>query len=392
MLPHCNRLCSGLVLVLSWSLLGTCLGCHRQSVARTEIRIGVLVDRSSLGGDPTVHAAELAVAEVNGAGGLDVAGEAHPIVLVVVDTEGSQGKTVDMARLVIHQQDVVAVVGPSRSRDALLAGDVAEHAQVPMISPESTNPRTTAGKDYVFRAACTDTFQGRVLARFAVEELRASTAAVLYDVANAYNRDIATVFRDTLEAAGVQVAFEAYTTGDQDFSEQLVRIRNRRPRVLFLPNFNAEILVQTQQARRLGIDAVFLGSDSWSTNPLIPHPQLEGAFLSQNWHPDLAMTNAGARDFLAAYRRAYDQDPTDTAALTYDALGIFFQAIRSAGRADPEGIRRELSRLEDYRGVTGPITYRGTGGDPQKDVVILQIKQGKTVVYKRVRPDRTQTW
>ncbi|MCP4656725.1 MAG: ABC transporter substrate-binding protein [bacterium] len=384
MLQHRNRLCSRLVLIGSVSLISTLVACHRPAAERAEIRIGILVDSSDR--VSSVQAANLALAAVKDAGGLDVGGEKRQVVLIVEDTKRMPGEAMDAARRTI-QQNVVAVVGPNRSREAIPVANVAENARVPMISPESTHPQMTAGNDYAFRVSFTDPFQGRVMAGFAVEELHISTAAVLYDVANIYNRDIAAAFKEAMEAAGGQVvAFESYTTGDQDFRPQLQRVRDGKPEALFLPNSDADVAVQAKQARRLGIDAVILGSDAWSPGDITHHPELEGSFVSGPWNPDLADENAQIRTFIAAYRRAYDRDPTNTAALTYDAFGLLFQAIRSAGQADPERIRQALAQIENYRGVTGTITYRGTGGDPQKHVVIIQIKQGKIVPFQKVKP------
>ena len=69
------------------------------------------------------------------------------------------------------------------------AANVAEQARVPLISPTSTNPQTTEDKTYVFRVSFIDTFQGRVMAQFAAEDLGAQRAAVLYDIASEYNQN-----------------------------------------------------------------------------------------------------------------------------------------------------------------------------------------------------------
>ncbi len=265
---------------------------------------------------------------------------------------------------------------------ALLEIDVAElNTRTPMISPGSTHPETTAGKSFVFRVTFLDLLQGEALARFAAGELGAQKAAVLYDIANAYNRNLAAIFRQAFEAAGGEVvAFEPYTTGDRDFRDQLRSIRDAGPELLFLPNYAEEIPPQAHQARGLGIDAKLLGSDGWTLIPFADLPQLEGACFSQDWHLALAETNPEAQRFISMFRRAYGHDPSDQAALTYDALGLLFHALRSAGD-DPEEIRQALADIEAYPGVTGAITYRGTGGDPRKPVMIVQVRQGATVRY-----------
>lgn len=381
----CRASTAWLILLACLNLAGGLVGCGGPPSEPAEIRVGLLVDSNR---EPPVAAARLAIRAVNEAGGIEVGGRPHQVVLVVENTQDTPEGASGAALKLINQQAVAALVGPGHSRTAIPAAEVANHARIPMISSGSTHPRTTAGKDCVFRVAFLDSFQGRVMARFAIDDLGATSASVLYDVASAYSRNVAAVFQRVFAAAGGRVvASESYTTGDQDFRDQLLRIRDGKPQVLFLPNFRDDVVAQTSQARRLGIDAAFLGSDSWTPPALTWQPELEGAFLSLHWHLDVGHANAGARAFIAAYRRAHDQDPTNIAALTYDAMNLLLAAIRSSGKGDPEAIRRALSRLEHFPGVTGEITYRGTGGDPPKQAVIAQLREGKVHFYRLVAPE-----
>jgi len=387
-LQHHQRLCSRFFLISSLSLISILVACQRQLVEQAEIRIGMVVELSLPEGRDYVAAANLAVEEVNDAGGLDLGGDKHRVVLLVEDAQNTPEKVARATLKLINRENVVAIVGPNNSRNAIPASTVAENARIPMIAPASTHPRTTAGKNYVFRVAYLDSFQGRVLARFALEELRTPKAAVLYDVADAYSRNLAAVFQEAFEAAGGQVlAFESYTTGDQDFRPQLGRIAHRQPGVLFLPNDDPDMITQAKQARQLGIRATLLGSDSWGSAVTTYHPELEGAFATQVWHVNAADASPEGRAFVAAYRRAYHQDPPGGPAQTYDALRLFFHAIRSAGRAEPEAIRDALAQIGNYRGATGTITYRGMGGDPQRPAMILHIKEGEIVLHQLVDPE-----
>lgn len=241
----------------------------------------------------------------------------------------------------------------------------------------------------MFRVAFTDTLQGRAIGRFAAEELGAETAAVLYDAASAYNRNLATVFGQSFEAAGGRlVASESFTTGETDFRLQLERIRDRRPEVLLLPNYPEDVPMQARQARELGIDANFLGSDAWaalSLAGLAGLTELEGSYFALHWHPGEAATDPEAQRFLEGYRQAFGQDPGDGAALIYDAFGLLFHALGSAG-GDPAQIRRALGEIDGYRGLTGRITFRGTGGDPTKRLVFARIQEGESVIFGVIEP------
>ena len=294
---------------------------------------------------------------------------------------------VSTALKLINQESAVAIVGPNLSRNAIPVATICEKAQIPMISTGSTNPETTAGKKYVFRACFVDDFQGKILAHFAYNDLGFRKAAVLYDIASVYNREIAQVFKQVFEESGGRVvAFETYTSDEnQDFSRQMTNIKKSEPEVLFLPNYLSDIVLQVHQARQIGVTATFLGSDSWGQLSLenLKEQIFERSFFSNTWHKDIA--NSQSQDFVKGYHSEYKHNPRALAALTYDALSLLFRAIQDQGKTDPESIRDGLSTISGYKGVTGTISFNGSG-DPLKSAVILQIKEGKATFHKLVNP------
>lgn len=360
------------------------------------LKLGVIAE---LTGDmPAVgascrNAAQMAVAEVNAAGGLEIGAERVKLKLVVEDNAGKADQSAVAAQKLITQDEVLAIVGPNASRYAIPAAEVAESAGTVLVTPWSTNPKTTVDgvtgkpKKHVFRACFVDPFQGGVLARFAHENLKAARAAVLYDVASDYNKGIAEVFRESFERLGGKVvAFETYTTGDKDFSAQLTKIKDAKPQVVFLPNYYSEVPLQVQQAKRLGIDVPFIGSDSWGSDELLKlgGADMNGYFFSTHYSADNAAP--AAKKFLQDYEATYGAKPDDVAALTYDAFGLLFGAIRTAGKADREAVRAALSTLAEYRGVTGDLQFRADSRDPVKSAVILQIREGRFHYFTNASP------
>ena len=360
------------------------------------IKVGLIAE---LTGDmPAVgasckNAAEMAVKEVNDAGGLQVGKKKMKLQLVVEDNAGKADQSAAAAQKLITQDEVVAIIGPNASRYAIPAAEVAESSETILITPWSTNPKTTLDantnkpKKYVFRAAFIDPFQGKVLAKFARDDMKAKTAAVLYDVASDYNKGIAEVFKESFEKLGGKiVAFETYTTNDKDFSAQLTKIKDTKPDVIFLPNYYSEVPLQVQQAHRQGITAPFLGSDSWGSSELLKLAgnELEGYYFSTHYAADNA--TPVAKKFIEDYKKTYGNVPDDVAALTYDAFGMLFKAIQNAGKADREAVRNALSTLPGYKGVTGDMKFQAGSGDPIKSAVILQIKGDKFVYHSNANP------
>ncbi len=371
-------------------VIGCCGGLLLSGCGKSEgpsVKVGLNVE---LTGDiPAVgasarNAAELYAAQVNAAGGVAVGKDKLPLRLIVGDNAAKAEQAAAVAQRLIGQDNVVAMIGPDASACAIPASEIAESLKCPMISPWSTNPKTTLSatdgspKDYVFRACFTDTFQAGVLAKFARNHLNAQTAAVLYDVASEAPNGQAMLFRETFEEAGGQiVAFETFTTGDRGFSAQLTKIKAANPDVIFLPTYYSDVPLIAQQARRLGITAPFIGSDAWSSPEIVKlgKEEIEGSYFCNHYSTQIATPEA--KKFMEDYRAKYGQDPDDVAALTYDAVGLLVEAIQSADRLDREAIRDALANIPQFEGVTGKMQFQPGSGDPIKSAVILQIKDGK---------------
>ena len=337
-------------------------------------------------------AAEMAVREINEAGGITIGNRKYRMELFIEDSSDKPQQAADAALRLI-KENVVAVVGPNSSSNAIRASDVAENSKVVMITPWATNPKTTidAGtgkpKEYVFRAAFIDTFQGRVLAKFALDTMKAKKAAVLYDAASEYSKGIAEFFKQNFEEMGGTItAFESYPANDKDFSPQLVKIRDASPDVIFLPDYYDDVPRQVKQAHRLGIKAPFLGSDSWSSHDLVKlcGGDCEGYYFSTHYFA--ASPDPIERKFIEAYTVAYGKTPDDVAALTYDSFGLLRQALMRAGSLNRREVRNALAETKGYEGVTGRISFRDDSGDPIKSAVILRIQDGKFVWIADVQP------
>ena len=382
-----------LLLVLCVVMIMFLAACSEKS---NTVKIGVNAEMTGdmpAVGESCKKAAEMAVKEVNDAGGIDIGGQKYKVDLFVEDNAGKPDQSASATQKLITQQKVHAIIGPNATRYALPAAEIAESSKVVLISPWSTNPKTTldaktnAPKKYVFRACFIDPFQGRVVAKFALDTLKAKKAAVLYDVASEYNKGIAEIFKETFEQSGGKVvAFETYTTNDKDFSGQLTKIKSAAPDMIFLPNYYSEIPLQIQQAKRLGIAIPFVGSDSWGSLELLKlcGNDCEGYYFSTHYAADAA--TPAATKFIDGFKAKYGSVPDDVAALTYDSFGLLFQALKTANKLDRNAIRDALARIPKYEGVTGNMQFKEGSGDPTKSAVIVKIKDGKFVYFATANP------
>ncbi len=375
------------VIFLLAAVLVICLGIV--SYAADELKIGVSApltgDISTLG-QSTQNAVLMAESEINAAGGIKVGSSKRKVKFIIEDDENKPESTATVFQKLISQDRVLAIIGSQASKCSNAGAPIAESAQVPQITPWSTNPNVTKGRSYIFRACFIDPFQGRVVAEYALKNLKKKTAAVLYDVASDYNKGIAEVFRaEYTKAGGKIVGFETYNTNDKDFSAQLSKIKGANPAILFLPNYFNEVPLQIQQARKLGLTCTVIGSDGWDDPQLlkIGGKDMDGTYFTNHYSPDIK--RPAAQHFITAYEKKYGRKPDAAAALTYDSAYILFKAIAKAGKADSKAIRNAIAATKGFKGVTGDITYEGTG-DPVKGAVVIRIDNGQFVLDSAVNP------
>ncbi len=377
---------SNTALRLALLLLPALLACCRQPVG--SLRIGLAVPLSGSLRDTGLsfrEGAELAVEELNGAGGLSVRGRRYRVELVIRDAQDTPEKALGAAQELINGEDVAALIAPPFSSQAIPVARLAERSRIPLIVPMATHPQVTSGTSCVFRVCFTDGFQGRVMARFARERLGARRAAMLYDLANPFSRDIADIFAATFsQIGGRMVAREGYITGQADFRLELERIRKRGPEVLFLPGLPPELRAQLLQIRSLGLPAQLLGSDTMYFRDPAGLALVEGAIFSTHFSAE--MPGEAVQAFNRLYHGAYQRlPPPPGSALTYDALQLLFSVIRSQGDTQPEGICAGLRRLERFEGVTGSMIFAGRP-DPDKSVVIIHVRERQYRYLARIDP------
>lgn len=363
------------------------LGCGHQEVEEFRIGLLALTDGGyrEASGDPSIRGAQLAVEEINLEGGLEIAGHPYRARLFIKEHDARGDDAASKARALVNQDSVHVLVGPQLSAHAIAVAVIAEAAGVPMISPMSTNPRTTEGKRFVFRLATLDDTLGAVMARYAREDMDMSRGAILMDEASTYSRDLSASFRNAFEeVGGAIVATETYTTDRaQDFTAQMARLKPLNPEFIFLPNGALEAGIQMRQAREMGLTARFLGSDSWDLLGYAEFPWAEGVVVTHQWHYDIPIPQVAA--FLQRFRRKYGVQPRTTAAMTYDAVRILTRAAVRAGSLDPAAIRDAVEATNDYLGAIGRVSFEGRH-DPERTIALSTIRNGEVVVLKSIDP------
>ncbi|MBT8358964.1 MAG: ABC transporter substrate-binding protein [Desulfobacterales bacterium] len=346
-------------------------------------------------GEGTKFAAQMWLEDINAAGGLKVGDKTYKVELVIEDNEAKAESAVKANTKMITEDEVLVIVGPQSSKQAVPAGEVANKYNTPMISPWSTNPKTTKDRPYVFRGCFLDPFQGPVVANFIKNEFGYTKAAVLYDVASDYPKGLAEFFKaawEDLNGAGSVVAYESFTTKDADFSSQLTKIIKSGADVLFTPQYYNEVALIVQQAHQLGWKKPIVGSDSWGSAETVKlcGKDCYGQFFST--HYAAAGAKGATKEFIDRYNKKHGYIPDDVGALTWDAIRLVQKAIENYGtitgdlKKDRQGIRDAFAQIKEFQGITGNMTFTEEG-DPNKCAVIVRISDaGEFEFYKSICP------
>jgi branched-chain amino acid transport system substrate-binding protein len=366
----------------------------RETMLKIGLNVPITGDIPKVG-EGSKFAAEMWLEDINKAGGLEVGGKKYKVEVIVEDNESKAESAVKANTKLITEDEVLAIVGPQASSQAIPAGGVANDYETPMISPWSTNPNTTKDRPYVFRGCFLDPFQGPVIANFVKEKYGFKKAAVLFDVASDYPKGLAEVFKKAWEDAngpGSVVAYESFTTKDTDFSSQLTKIINSGAEFFFTPQYYNEVALIVKQAHELGWHKPIVGSDSWGSAETVNLCGKDCYGLYFSTHYAAAGAKGATKDFIDRYQAKYGYVPDDVAALTWDSLGLIKQAIQNTGKItgnvkkDRQAIRDALAKIKNFKGITGNMTFTEEG-DPIKCAVIVRISdKGEYEFYQSVCP------
>lgn len=335
------------------------------------------------------NGAEMAVTEINQQGGL----LGMPVELIGhINTDAIPEVSVQIAENLIVEDQIIALIGPNRSSHAVQVGPIAQRYGIPMVTTTATNPNVTNAGNFVFMASFTDSFQGAVMAQFAIEDLGITTAALLTRRGDLYTEGISEFFARNFSKLGGEIVADEFYEGDpSDFTAQLMNIAAAKPDALFTSGFVQDIALITQQARAIplqnavGEPTVFLGADSWDNELLFNNEdaETEGSFFSGHFSPDT--DEPTARAFVDTYESIYEFTPTGGVGVSYDAVKLLFEAVERAGSLDPEEIRQQLAATENYIGATTIARY-DENRHPIKSAVIFTIKNGEKQFYKQIAP------
>ncbi len=330
--------------------------------------------------------AKLAIADLNKSN-IKIGGKAVKFELLSED-DGADPKQGTAAAQKLVDAKVAGVVGHLNSGTTIPASKIYSDAGIPQISPSATNPKyTLQGFKTAFRVVANDSQLGGTLGRYAINDLKGKTVAIIDD-RTAYGQGVADEFAKGVQAAGGKIVGREYTTDKAtDFMAILTNIKGKKPDIVFYGGMDAVAGPMLRQLKQLGIQAKFMGGDGICTTEL---PKLAGDALGDNM---LYCAEAGGvvgkyvekdKAFRARFQKEMKAEVKLYAPYVYDATMVMVEAMKKANSTDPKKYLPELAKIK-YDGVTGPISFDKNGDINGGTLTLYTYKGGKRDLVKVIQ-------
>jgi branched-chain amino acid transport system substrate-binding protein len=291
-------------------------------------------------GKDNENGARMAIDELN-AKGVMIGGKKAKFELLAEDDAADPKQGTAAAQKLVDSK-VNGVIGHLNSGTTIPASKIYSDAGVPQISPSATNPKYTRnGYKTAFRVVADDVHLGGTLGRYAVEQLKGKSIAVIDD-RTAYGQGVADEFEKGVKGKGGKVVGREFTNDKAtDFTAILTSIKSKNPDIVFFGGMDAVAGPMLRQMKQLGINAKFMGGDGICSGEL---PKLAAGTMGDGQvvcaeaggvdSKDPAAVKAMA-DFRAKFKSKFNADVQIYAPYVYDAVMVMADAMVKANSAEP---------------------------------------------------------
>lgn len=333
-------------------------------------------------GQTSVNAIKLYFDPVNIKGGL----LGQKVELLLDNNQSKPEEARKIALKLIQKQKVSAMIGPFSSDDSIEAALVAQANGIPLLTPTATGRDVTKAGDCVFRSCFLDSHQGEMMANYALNKLKLTTAVVIRDVSPGFFTDLTGGFKEAFKKGGGKIPLEInVSAGVGDLTNRLKSLDAEKPDFYFaaLPYEESGGLVKYLRGKNILIP--ILGGEPWGFNGLtrlVDQSALNQIYFADHYCVDNPTQLNTA--FVEKYQARYGRKPDAVAAMAYDAADLLAKAIETAGSAEPSKIKAALASIR-FSGVTGNLVF-DADRNPKKTGVIIAWENGVQVLKEVVEP------
>jgi branched-chain amino acid transport system substrate-binding protein len=331
---------------------------------------GPMTGQYAIFGDQMKRGAEMAVKDINAAGG--VLGE--QLTLEIGDDACDPRQAVAVANQMVNA-GVVLMAGHFCSGSSIPASSVYNEEGILQMSPASTNPQLTEqGFENVFRMCGRDDQQGTYAANYVVDNNVGSKIAIVHDKTQ-YGKGLADEFKKALNARGVEeTMYEAITAGDRDFTSLITKMKEAGVDLIYLGGYHTEAGLIARQAKEQGINATMMSGDALVTDEYWAITGDTGQGTLMTFSPD-PRKNPAAAPVVAEFE-AGGYDPEGYTLYTYATIQAWAQAVEKAGTTDLDAVVEALHGNQ-FETVLGTISFDDKGDVEGENYVMYEWADGQ---------------
>jgi branched-chain amino acid transport system substrate-binding protein len=352
--------------------------CMIASQATAQIKIGAtmpLTGYAASYGEDAKRGVELAIDQVNAAGGI----RGKKVVVIYEDDAGAGKTGVAAAQKLITVDKVQVIVDAMFTATALPISPMCRENKVVLLGTLVSHPDFTSPGGYLYRCAASDVINANVEAKFAYNVLKMRRAGGLF-ATNDYAVRFQKIVRERFEKMGGSwLISDEFAQGATDFRTQLAKIKEKNPEVLFVVETHKEAAQMLRQMVELKFKPVVIGTSMFDDPMLmeLAGDAAEGVYFSTGAAVAASGLEKKQEEFKKAFKEKFGKDPAICAEHFYDATNLAIEAMKTGGETGPE-IDKALSRIKDYLGVTGTITFNAIG-DRIFPTTVKKVEKGKFV-------------
>ncbi len=366
------------------AVMGLTLGAVACGPAESpDVKLGAIVSLQGAGapyGNSVQRGVELAVEEVNAAGGVNVfESTAKPLVLMVRDAQSNPATGVQMANELIDA-GVVAVVGADVSDVTLAVAPVFQEREVMLMSPASSSPKITDAGDFIYRNFPSDDLEALNTADFVYNAQDVQEAAIIGQQSEFGLGQKNSFIQRFRLLGGRALGQESYppNASAEEIATHVARLLDGDPGAIYIAGYTDDTAMVARAIRAAGSDAALFGTGAVLATDLVSAggDAVEGLSYPQaSFDPD--STEGVVRAFVSAYEAKYGTAPDVYAAHAYDAVKMIVLAIEQAG-LDGIDMKSYINIMNPYPGVTGSTDF-DDNGDVRKFHTMYGIQGGAAV-------------
>jgi branched-chain amino acid transport system substrate-binding protein len=326
---------------------------------------GPITGNESPGGRQLKNGAEMAVADINAAGG--VLGK---MLALDVEDDACDPKQARSVAEKIGSMGLPLVVGHICSSSSIPASEAYAENNVLQITPGSTSPTfTERGLWNVARVCGRDDQQGTVAGDYIAKNFKGKKIAILNDKST-YGKGLADETKKALNKAGVtETMYESYTKGDRDFNAIVSRLKAENIDLVYVGGYYREAGLILRQMRDQGMRTILMAGDALVVQEFASITGAAAAGTLFTFGPDPRKKPSAAA--IVERFKARNIDPEGYTLYTYAALQIWTQAAAKAGTTDPKKVMDTI-KAGSWDTVIGKIEYDAKGDIKRLDFVVYK--------------------